>query len=140
MENLNYKNNVATKLRRNDIVLPDLSYFVVGVLFDIYNDIGFGHLERVYQKAIADTLKYKDIKFSDQPSLSLQYRGTKVGRYIPDFIIANSLVLELKRDTKLKRIHFDQANAYLKATNYPLSILASFNKDGVEYRRLVNTY
>ncbi len=140
MENLNYKNSIATKLRRDDIVLPDLSYFVVGILFDVYNEIGFGHLERVYQKAIIDALKKREVKFVDQPGLALQYKGTRVGRYIPDFIIADALVLELKRDTKLKRIHFDQANAYLKATNYPLAILASFNKDGVEYRRLVNTY
>jgi GxxExxY protein len=128
MENVNYKNSTVTKLRRGDIILPNLSYFIAGILFDVYNKIGFGHLERVYQKAISDSLKTKEIKFLDQPSLTLKYKESSIGRYIPDFIIADSLVLELKRNTKLKRVHYDQANAYLKATNYPLAILASWRR------------
>lgn len=128
------------RLVRKDIVLPDLSYRIVGVLFEVYNTIGFGHLERVYQDAVAHALNAADIKFVEQPVIELKYKNAQVGRYIPDFIVEDSLILELKQGVNFNRIIFNQVNAYLKASGYSLAIIANFNQEGLFYRRFVNIY
>ncbi len=123
---------------RKDIVYPELSYQIVGALFDVANEIGSGHLERVYQRAVAKALHQRKLSFVEQVPFDIRFDGEKVGDYILDFLIEGKVVLELKQGDRFKRANLDQVVAYLKATGCKLALLANFTSQGVKFRRLVN--
>jgi len=120
------------------VVYKELSFEVVGVMFDVHNELGAGHKEQVYQKAIAKGLKAKNIKFQEQVYFPLEYKGEKVGAYYLDFLIENKLVLEIKRNNRFSKQEFEQVQKYLETTNRKLAILASFTQDGVKFYRVLN--
>jgi GxxExxY protein len=74
-------------LRRPDLILPELSYQIVGSLFDVSNELGAGHLERVYQRATARALQERGIAFREQVRIPLQFSNAPVGWYQLDFLI-----------------------------------------------------
>ncbi len=117
--------------RRSDIVLPDLSYRIVGCLFEVSNAIGTGHRESVFQKAVAEALKGCGIKFKEQVVIPLKFHGK-------DFLIDDAIVLEIKQGERFKSTNLKQTLAYLKSSGKPLAILANFTLDGVVFKRLVN--
>ncbi|MFA6446973.1 MAG: GxxExxY protein [Patescibacteria group bacterium] len=131
-------NNIQPVVRRADIILPELSYKIVGTLFDVYNDIGFGHLERVYQAAVAGKLSDQKINFIEQVPVVISSEGKEIGKYYLDFLINDSIILELKQGKRFNKTNYDQVNAYLISKHLQLAILASFTPQGVIFKRLVN--
>lgn len=125
-------------VRRSDLILPELSYQIVGSLFDVSNELGHGHLERVYQRAVAKALRERGISFHEQARVPLEFSGTPVGWYQLDFLIEDAVVLELKQGERFKTTNIKQINAYLQSAQKPLAILANFRKDGVLFKRIVN--
>lgn len=126
------------KLKRADIVCPELSYQIVGALFDVYNALGDGHLEKTYQQAVAKSLEEKGLSFQEQVPSEVAFKGERVGTQYLDFLVEDSVILELKQGDRFRKQNFNQVIAYLKATNKPLAILANFTRDGVLFRRLIN--
>lgn len=120
------------------ILHPELSYKIVGILFDVYNELGFGLKEKHYQRAIAIALRKNEITFKEQASVPLKFRDTDIGRYFLDFLIDNKIVVEIKRSDYFSINHIEQIFSYLQATNLDLGILANFTSNGVKYRRIVN--
>lgn len=125
-------------LKRNDLIYPELSYEIIGSLFNVYKEIGSGHRENYYQRAIAVELKNKKIKFNEQVFIPLTYKKEKIGRLFMDFLIDGLIVLEIKKDEKFSQKHIQQVYDYLKVKNLKLGILANFTKDGVKYKRILN--
>ncbi|MDP3956407.1 MAG: GxxExxY protein [bacterium] len=68
-----------------DLVESELSYKVVGILFDVYNALGGGYQEKYYQKAIARELRIRGIFFEEQVCIPLVYKTVSLGRYFLDF-------------------------------------------------------
>lgn len=126
------------ELKRIDLVHPELSYQIVGALFDVYNALGHGHLEKTYQRAVAQALKERGLSFQEQVSVPVSYRGAKVGRQFLDFLIEDLVILELKQGDRFRKNNFDQVSAYLMTSGLKLAILANFTKQGVLFRRIVN--
>lgn len=126
------------ELKRKDLVYPELSYEIIGTLFDVFNELGFGYHERHYQRATSELLKEKGIKFEEQVYLPLNFKNKIIGKYFLDFIIEDKVILEIKKDAKFSKKHIDQVNNYLKFADKRLAILANFDRDGVKFRRLVN--
>ena len=125
-------------LKRNDLVYPELSYKIVGILFEVYNETGPGHQEKYYQKAIASALKDLKIKFKEQVKVDLKFRDEKVGLYYLDFLIEDKIILEIKRGDRFSKHFFEQINAYLKASGLKLGLLANFSSSGLKFKRIVN--
>jgi len=124
------------KLRRKDLIYPKLSYQIIGILFDVYNELGGGHYEKYYQKAIA--FKKCGLFFKEQIYVPLNFKGNKIGNYYLDFLIGNKIVLEIKRGEKFRKKDIEQLYSYLKATNLRLGIIANFTKSGVRFKRILN--
>lgn len=120
------------------VVYKELSYELVGILYDVYNELGYGHPERYYQKAIADELKRHNLPFKQQVPFSLKYKGQIIGRYFLDFLIDDKIVLELKKDGRFPKKNIEQVKSYLQATNMKLAILANFTPEGVKFLRVLN--
>ncbi|TAL20579.1 GxxExxY protein [Patescibacteria group bacterium] len=81
----------VTELKRSDLVHPELSYAIVGALFDVYNTLGHGHLEKTYQRAVAQSLKDRKLSFREQVPVPVTYRGTAVARQFLDFLIEDAV-------------------------------------------------
>ncbi len=128
----------APSLKRGDLVFPELSYKIVGALFDVYNALGHGHLEKVYQRAVTEALKERGLAFREQVPTDAVFHGKTVGKYLLDFLIEDKVVLELKQGDRFRKGNIDQVNAYLQATDRQLAILANFTQQGVLFRRIVN--
>lgn len=120
------------------LVYPELSYKIVGILFDVYNNLGFGYQEKYYQKAVALEFKRAGLKFVEQVSLPIKFKDCKIGRYFLDFLVENKIIVEIKRHNKFYKKDIEQVYSYLKHFNLKLGILASFTKNGVYFKRVIN--
>ncbi|MCD6148274.1 GxxExxY protein, partial [bacterium] len=101
------------QLRRKDLIYPELSYQIVGVLFEVWNKLGPGHHENYYQKAVRIGLKNCNLNFREQVYIPLNFKGERVGSYYLDFVIENKIVLEIKKGDRFSRTHIEQSLFYL---------------------------
>jgi GxxExxY protein len=115
-----------------------LSYKIVGILYDVYNELGSGHREYVYERAIASEFRKSGIKFAEQVPANLTYKGGIIGQYRFDFLVEGKIVLELKQGDRFSRKNFEQVTGYLQLKNLPLGILANFTSSGVVTKRVLN--
>jgi len=126
------------EILKEDLVYPELSYKLVGIAFTVSNELGFGHLEKIYQKDFAQELKLAKIKFKEQVPYSVEYKGEIIGRSYLDFLVNDKIIIELKRNDIFSKKTIEQVTNYLKVSNLKLAILIHFSKDGVKYKRIVN--
>ncbi len=124
-------------LKRTDLVHPQLSYLIIGAVFEVFNRLGYGHREEYYQRALAEELKNIHMPFEREKPIAIEYRGVSIGRYILDFVVDSKIVVELKVQPRLGYNHIKQVVAYLTATGLDLALLVWFTKDGVKYRRVL---
>ncbi|OGI32709.1 MAG: hypothetical protein A2271_02600 [Candidatus Moranbacteria bacterium RIFOXYA12_FULL_35_19] len=123
---------------RNDLIYKDECYKIIGLIFSIFNEIGYGHKESFYQKAVANIFSENNIEFKEQLKAKVKHRGKEIGYYIFDFLVFDKIVIELKSKNYFSKRDIDQLYSYLKAMNLRLGILVYFTKECVRYKRIVN--
>jgi GxxExxY protein len=106
------------------------SYKIRKAAFDVYRELGCGHKETVYQKAIYQSLINQGLKIEKEKRLQVMFENTNVGTYIPDFIIEEKIIIELKAKPFLIKEDIKQFWQYLKGTEYKLGFLINFGKPG----------
>ena len=112
-----------------EIVYKEESYQIIGACFEVYNEMGCGFLESVYQECLAIEFRLGRIPFIAQHELMLRYKGeTLDSTYKPDFICHERIIVELKAVTDLMDKHRAQVHNYLKATGYRLGLLVNFGQ------------
>lgn len=119
------------------LILPELSYKIIGALFDVCNELGTGLPEKNYYRAIKQALEQKGLLVKTQVAIPVQFRGIKIGSSFLDFLIENKVVLEFKIGSRFKKKDFEQIKAYLKLANKPLGILARISDEGVTFHRVL---
>jgi GxxExxY protein len=120
------------------LIYPELSYKIIGIIFEVYNELGGGYQEKYYQRAVSLGLKRKMIKYKEQVSVALRFAGERIGRYFIDFIVDDKIVLELKVGNCFYPRDVKQVLAYLKAYKLKLGILVLFTRSGIRYKRIIN--
>lgn len=120
-----------------------LSYKIIGCAMEVYNTLGPGLLESVYEKALIHELQIKGLSVSSQVPIDMDYKGVNLGEGLRlDLLIEDSLIVELKSVEELKPIHYKQLLTYLKLTNKHIGLLINFNvndfRDGI--KRVINGY
>ncbi len=120
------------------IVYPELSYLIVGVMFDVYKELGGDLQEKHYQRALSSEFKNRKIKFSEQVKVPLIYKEQKIGYYALDFLIEDKIAIEIKKDNNFSPRNIRQLYSYLKSLNLKLGILANFTKQGLKFKRVLN--
>lgn len=132
--------NKKYQVQRKDLLFPELSFEINGVLFEVFKQIGGGHSEKYYQKSVAIGLYKKEMKFVEQYYVPLECFGEKIGKYYLDFLIEDKIILELKRGIFVPAQVIEQTKKYLEALNLKLAIIACFTHSGVVIKRVVNEY
>ena len=114
----------------------ELTKSIVGFYYNVYNELGFGFLEKVYQKALLIELKNNGYKIDSEKKVNVYYKNKIVGEYIPDIIINDSVIVELKCVEYLTDIHENQLLNYLKATDCEVGLILNFGKDPQFIRKI----
>lgn len=115
----------------------DLSYKILGCVYEVHKELGATHKETVYHKALSIELKKQGISFKEEKEIPGYYKGEKIGAYRPDFIIENKIMLEVKAVPKMTKAMFDQVYYYVKGTEYKLVLLVNFGAEKVGIKRLI---
>jgi GxxExxY protein len=127
------------KIHQTRLLYSDLTYKIRSCLFKVYNTIGSGHKEIVYKNALAEELRSQNVKYTREPKIEIKYVDKLVGFYMPDFIIDDKIILEIKAKENLIKEDIKQSFSYLKATKYNLLILINFGIKELEIKRIINT-
>jgi len=125
-------------IKRNDLVYPELSYQIIGILFEVYNNLGPGYHEKYYQKAIANELKLCNLSFQEQVWVPLFFKDKKIGTYCLDFLIDDKVIIEIKKGDRFSKRHITQIISYLKAKDLKLGIIANFGTNELKFKRIIN--
>lgn len=126
------------ELRRSDLLYPELSYKIMGCAYDVYNELGPGHHEKYYQKAMALLMKERNINFIEQLYGPLKMKDTVVGKLFFDFFVEDKIVVEIKKGNNYSKRHIDQVLEYLKSNDIKLAIIINFGSDKVHSKRIIN--
>lgn len=118
--------------------LNELSYRVIGCIYSVYNQVGFGHREIIYQRALKEELLSQKIIFQKEKYIPIYFREKIVSRYYIDFLIEDSLVLEVKVGNKIYDSHIKQVLAYLKSNNLKLGLIGLISPESVIIKRVIN--
>ncbi len=120
-----------------EVIYKDLSYEIIGIAMQVYNELGYGFLEKVYENALMVMFKEKNIKVEQQKDIKVQFKGHAIGNYIADILVEDQIILELKSVSKLSDAHKAQVCNYLKATGLKLGIILNFASTKLEFERVV---
>lgn len=110
---------------------------IIGCAYRVFNTLGSGFLESVYEKSLLLELKDVGLSAESQVGLDVFYHGEKVGQFYADLIVADSVIVELKAVEELGKAHEVQLVNYLVATGKPIGLLINFGPSGVVVRRKV---
>ena len=108
------------------LINGDVSEAVLGCFFDVYNELGPGFLESVYENAMTLALKEAGHQVSQQAALTVWFRGQPVGDFRADLIVDACLVVEIKSVSQLHSAHEVQLVNYLKASRIEIGLLLNF--------------
>ncbi len=120
-----------------NIVEKELSYKIVGVAYQVRDELGFGFLEKVYENALAVGLREVGLHVEQQVPLEVFYHGQLVGNYAPDLLVEGRVIIEVKSVEAIIKAHIAQTLNYLKATGIKLGLVLNFNRYTVDVERLV---
>ena len=120
------------------MIHEDITKIIIGSFFKVYNTLGHGFLEQVYENAMLYELGVNCLEAKSQYPISVTYESIIVGKYYADILVENKVIIELKAQPVLNSAHEAQLLNYLKATGFEVGILLNFGKVA-KYKRMVNT-
>lgn len=123
---------------RDDLVHPELSYKIMGCAFEVYNVLGYGYAEKVYQKALTISFRKSEIAFKEQVYFPITFHGELLKKGFCDFVVEEKIIIELKKNARFSKSHIEKVNQYLKSSKLKLALLINFTPTQVISKRLLN--
>ena len=120
-----------------DYSLRPTTEHIIGAAFEVHNVLGYGFLERVYQRAMQVELQLRGVKVELEPLIKVQFKGVIVGDYAADLLVADKIIVELKSDAVYQLVHEAQLLNELRGTGIRLGYLINFGRERVDYKRMV---
>jgi GxxExxY protein len=120
----------------NGLRHSELTDKIIGVFYDVYNELGHGFLESTYAKALAVGLEESGMTAEQEVAVSVWFRGRKIGQYYADIVVEDLVLLELKASRTLENAHEAQLLHYLRATEVEVGLLLNFGLRP-QFRRLL---
>jgi GxxExxY protein len=121
--------------------LNDITYKIRGAIFSVYNELGPGLLESIYEAALAREFDIIGLRYQTEVPVKVMYKNTDLGLgYRMDFLVEDMVVIELKSVETILNVHLKQLSTYLKITGKPLGLLVNFNTVELEknIKRIAN--
>jgi GxxExxY protein len=114
----------------------ELTERIIGIFYDVYNELGYGFLESVYEESLVIALREGSFGVERQLAIPVWFRGHEVGRFRGDIVVEGSVLLELKSTRTLESAHEAQLLHYLKSTDIEVGLLLNFGARP-QFRRLL---
>ena len=119
-----------------ELLHEELTNTIIKTFYEVYNELGYGFLEKVYQNSLYLELKNKGLKVEAQKRIAVFYKGIEVGEYYADLIVEDSIILELKAADYIVKDFENQILNYLRATDCEVGLLLNFGKKP-EFKRKI---
>jgi len=120
-----------------DFLYENESYKIRGACFDVWKSFGGAFKESIIDKALTKALSKQGLKVDEQKRIDIYFENEKVGTYVPDKIINDCILLELKAKQFITKQDIDQFWKYLKGSKYKLGFLINFGPDKLIIKRIV---
>ena len=114
----------------------ELTENIIGVFYDVYNELGHGFLESTYAESMRVALQQSGLMAVREVPVPVWFRGKKVGRYFADIVVNDTVLLELKSARSIESAHEAQLLHYLRATDIEVGLLLNFGLRP-QFRRLL---
>jgi GxxExxY protein len=102
---------------------------IIAAFYAVYNKLGYGFLEKVYENALILQLRKANLKVQEQMPIEVRYEGQLVGQYFADLLIEGKVIVEIKAVDTLTMAHENQIVNYLKATNLEVGLVLNFGPE-----------
>ena len=123
---------------KQKLIFKEESKHIMDSAYEVYNTLGSGFLEKVYENSLVVCLKEQSLDVKQQYPINVYFKDNIVGEYYEDIIVNDNIIIELKAVKKLKSIHEAQIINYLKATKFKLGTLINFSKDKFIHKRFID--
>jgi GxxExxY protein len=120
------------------MLYEDITEIIIGAAHEVHKELGFGFLEAVYGNALFKELQSRGLKCECQKSINVYYKGEIVGHYVPDMIVEDKIIIELKAVADLRPEHEWQLVNYLTACHLNVGLLINFGHS-VKVKRKIFT-
>jgi len=117
------------------LIHQDVSKTVIKCFYTVYNSLGYGFLEKVYENALCMELRNSGLKYDAQQKINVFYKGKKVGLYYADIVVEDKIIIELKASALIEEHEYQLLN-YLKATEIEIGLLLGFGKEAKFIRKI----
>ena len=127
------------KNKVNNFLYEKESYEIRGAWFNVYNKLGGGIKEKIIERALLVEFKKRGLEVKNQVRINVFYDDKNVETYIPDFVVDDKIILELKSKPFVTKMDEKQFWGYLKGSNYKLGFLINFGSQRLTIKRFVHT-
>lgn len=114
----------------------DLTGYILNCCFEVMKELGPGFVESIYKNALLIAMRQKGLCVEVERSFEVTFRGTVIGRYRTDLVVAQTVIVELKCCESLAREHQAQLFNYLKVSRLRIGLLVNFRRGKLEWKRL----
>ena len=115
----------------------DLTENIIAAFFEVYNNLGYGFLERVYERSMLHELGLRGMFTRSQQPIKVYYKGQITGDFVADIIVENKVIVEIKAASLLAIEHDKQLQNYLRATDIEVGLLLNFGPKPQLLRRVL---
>ena len=123
-----------------ELLHEELTNAIIKTFYEVYNELGYGFLEKVYQNSLYLELKNKGYKVEAQKKISVYYKGIEVGEYYADLLVEDLIILELKAAECIVKDFENQILNYLRGTDCEVGLLLNFGKKPEFKRKIFENY
>ena len=122
---------------RQEWLLKEEVFEVVGCAMEVLNAIGHGLLEKPYENALVVELGLRGIPYRQQPRYNVEYKGIVVGEFVPDLIVRDQIVVDAKVVDRITNGEVGQIMNYLRVTGLRVGLILNFKRPKLEWKRVV---
>ncbi len=119
------------------LVLKEEVFQIVGAAMEILNELGHGYHEKPYENALTVEFRLRRIPYNQQLTYDLLYKGCRVGVFVPDLIVFDSVVVDAKVIDRITNIERGQMLNYLRITRLRVGVILNFKHSKLEWERMV---
>ena len=123
-----------------ELLHQELTDGIIKTFYEVYNELGYGFLEKVYQNSLFLELKNKGYKVEAQKKINVYYKGVEVGEYYADIVVEDLVILELKAADCIVKDFENQILNYLRSTDCEVGLLLNFGKKPEFKRKIFENY
>lgn len=124
---------------KKNYLYSELTAKIIDCAYEVYNSIGFGLSEKIYQRAMAKSLEDHNINYIRECYQGIYFNDELVGKYFLDFLVENKVAIEFKVRNEIYQQDINQLLNYLSSKKLKVGLLLVITKNGIMIKRLINT-